>query len=332
MARSGNQKLKLLYIAKYLMENTDETHPASTAELIRYLSLQNISAERKSIYDDVAALEDFGLDVVKSAGGGQHGWYVGSRRFELPELKLLVDSVQSANFITRSKSAALIGKIEKLASAHQARTLQRQVIVTNRIKAENEFILYNVDAIHEAINANRKIRFQYFDFVADKSKQYRRDGDFYEVSPFALTWDSENYYLIAHDARADAEQLRHYRVDRMERISMTDAAREGEALFRALDMATYTRQVFGMFSGELTEVQMRFDNALAGAVLDRFGHDVFLIPDGDGHFTLRTRVMISPRFFEWLNAFGTGAKLLGPAAAVEQLKEHLAALNSMYSV
>ena len=330
MARSGNQKLKILYIAKFLLECSDEAHPVSTAELIRYLAGQGIAAERKSIYDDLAALEDFGLDLVKTAEGGRHGWYVASRRFELPELKLLVDSVQSANFITRRKSSALIAKIETLASTHQAKSLQRQVLVTSRIKTMNESIFYNVDAIHEAISANRNIHFNYFDYAADKSKHYRRDGGLYEVSPFALTWDSENYYLIAFSP-ADGE-IRHYRVDRMERISMlADRPRQGQALFEKLDMATYTRRVFGMFSGTPTEVQMRFDNALAGAVLDRFGHDAMLIPDGSDRFTLRAAVVVSPRFFEWLNAFGTGARLLGPAPVVEQLREHLAALSGQYA-
>lgn len=330
MARSGNQKLKILYIAKYLMENSDEAHPVSTAELIRHLDRQGIAAERKSIYDDIAALEDFGLDLVKSAEGGRHGWYVAARRFELPELKLLVDSVQSANFITQRKSSALISKIETLTSAHQARLLQRQVLVSRRIKTMNESIFYNVDAIHEAISANRNIHFKYFDYLADRTKHYRRDGARYEVSPFALTWDSENYYLIAYDP--DAGEIRHYRVDRMERIAMLpDVPRQGQELFEKLDMATYTRRVFGMFSGTAVEVQMRFENGLAGTVLDRFGQDVMLIPDGDDHFTLRAEVVISPRFFEWLNAFGTRARLLGPASAVEELKQHLAALSAMYA-
>ena len=330
MARSGNQKLKILYIAKYLLENSDEAHPVSTADLIAHLDARGIAAERKSIYDDLAALEDFGLDLVKSAEGGRHGWYVASRRFELPELKLLVDSVQSANFITRRKSDALISKIETLASVHQARTLQRQVLVSRRIKTMNESIFYNVDALHEAISANRMIHFKYFDYAADKSKHYRRDGGTYEVSPFALTWDSENYYLIAFDA--DAGELRHYRVDRMERIATcADRPRQGQALFDRLDMATYTRRVFGMFSGEATEVQMRFDNRLAGAVLDRFGHEAMLIPDGSDGFTLRASVVVSPRFFEWLCAFGTGAKLLGPASVVAQLRDHLAELSAMYA-
>lgn len=329
MARSGNQKLKPLYIAKYLTENSDEAHPVSVAELIDYLALQNISAERKSIYDDIAALQDFGMDIIRTADGGKHGYFVASRQFELPELKLLVDSVQSANFITQRKTSALISKIEKLASAHQARLLQRQVIVTSRIKTMNESIFYNVDTLHGAISAKRQIRFRYFNYVADKSKRYRKDGAYYVVSPYALTWDNENYYLIAYDAAAG--QIRHYRVDRMESISAIDAAREGADLFKKLDMATYTNRVFGMFSGEATEVVMRFENALAGAVLDRFGHGVLLVPDGDEHFTLRASVVVSPRFFEWLNAFGTGAKLLGPAPVVEQLRTHLAEMSAMYA-
>ena len=328
MSRSANQKLKLLYIAEYLLSHSDEAHPVSTPALISYLASLGISAERKSIYDDISALQDFGLDIERCGSGRSSGWYAASQKFELPELKLLVDSVQSANFISRRKTEALIRKIESLTSIHQAKTLQRQVITAKRIKTMNESVFYSIDAIHDAISADRQIRYRYFDYAADKSKQFRRDGAFYRVSPFALIWDNENYYLLAYDP--DAVQLRHYRVDRMESISVLPLPREGHALFQQVDMAIYTRQVFDMFSGQSVEVKLRFHNSLAGAVLDHFGQEVFLIPDGPDCFTLRTRVEVSPRFFAWLCAFGTKARLLEPVSVVEQLQEHLAGLSRMY--
>jgi len=328
MSRSANQKLKLLYIAEYLLSHSDEDHPVSTPDLIAHLDAQGITAERKSIYTDIAALQDFGLDIERWGNGRSSGWYAASRKFELPELKLLVDSVQSANFISRRKTDALIHKIESLAGIHQAKSLQRQVITAKRIKTMNESVFYNIDAIHDGISADRQLRYRYFDYAADKSKQFRRDGAFYRVSPFALIWDNENYYLLAYDP--DAAQLRHYRVDRMESISVIDVPREGHALFQQVDMAVYTRQVFDMFSGQPTEVKLRFHNSLAGAVLDHFGQEVFLIPDGSDHFTLRTRVAVSPRFFAWLCAFGTKARLLEPAGVVQQLQAHLSDLSRMY--
>ena len=187
MPRSSNQKLKLLYLMRYLLQNTDEQHPATTNQLISFLAEQDVKAERKSIYDDMEALRLFGLDVERTESGRSSGYYVASREFELPELKLLVDSIQSSKFITHKKTTQLIKKIETLASAHEAQLLQRQVLVTNRIKTMNESIYYNVDEIHSGITQNRKIRFKYFEYTVNKERRFRRDGAFYVMSPYALT-------------------------------------------------------------------------------------------------------------------------------------------------
>ena len=202
MARSSNQKLKPLYIMEYLLRNTDEEHPATVNQLIAYLESHGISAERKSIYSDIEALQVFGIDIERKDGGSRSGYYVAGRRFELPELKLLVDSVQSSKFITHKKTDALIKKIETLASIHEAQLLNRQVFVANRVKTMNESIYYNVDEIHSGISGNRKIRFLYFEYTVAKERSYRRGGEYYVVSPFAMTWDDENYYMVAYDSEA----------------------------------------------------------------------------------------------------------------------------------
>ena len=328
MPRESSQKLKLLYVMRYLLRSSDEAHPVTVQQIIDFLSGEGIPAERKSIYDDVEALRRFGLDIIQVKIGRQSGYYVGSREFELPELKLLVDSVQSSKFITHKKTASLIKKIETLASVHSAQLLHRQVFVKNRIKTMNESIYYNVDEIHNGISNNRKIRFLYFEYNVAKERQYRHGGAYYVVSPFAMTWDDENYYLVAYDSKAGI--IKHYRVDKMEKISTLDEERDGQEVYQALDMAVYTRKVFGMFTGDETKVQMRFENHLVGTVLDRLGSEVFIVPDGPAHFTVRTDVVVSPQFFAWVLGFGPQAQIVGPAHVVEGMKAHIGSVAALY--
>jgi len=330
MARSSYQKLKPLYIMNYLLQNSDEEHPVAMSQIISFLEAQGISAERKSIYSDFEALRHFGLDIVQSENGRFTGYYVASRNFELPELKLLVDSVQSSKFITHKKTATLIKKIEQMASIHEAQLLNRQVFVANRIKTMNESIYYNVDEIHNGISQNKKIRFKYFEYTVSKERQYRRGGDFYIVSPFAMTWDDENYYLVAYDS--DAGMIKHYRVDKMEKISIVDEDRDGLDAYKALDMAVYAKKTFGMFTGTEENVALRFENHLVGAVMDRLGRDAFIVPDGPEHFTVKTDVVVSPQFFAWVLGFGGSAQIIGPENVLEKMKDHLTAVNSLYGL
>ena len=328
MARSSYQKLKPLYIMNYLLQNSDEEHPVTIKQIVEYLGAQGISAERKSIYDDIEALRFYGLDIIHVDAGRFQGYYVAQRNFELPELKLLVDSVQSSKFITHKKTMTLIRKIEKLASIHEAQLLQRQVYVKNRIKTMNESIYYNVDAIHDGISQNRKIQFKYFEYTVEKTRHYRKDGAFYVVSPYALTWDDENYYMVAFDSEAGI--IKHYRVDKMTDISTLEEHRDGRDAFEALDMAVYARKVFGMFSGEDVTVRLRFENHLVGAVLDRLGQDVMIVRDGDYHFTVSAEVVVSPQFFAWVCGFGTAAQIIGPEHVVRKMADHVTGIAAMY--
>ena len=330
MPRSSNQKLKLLYVMQFLLQETDADHPAPTGKIVEYLSSQGIQAERKSIYDDIEALRLFGLDIEQNESKRSGGYYVASRNFELPELKLLVDSVQSSKFITHQKTTTLIKKIEKLASTYEAQLLQRQVYVANRIKTMNESIYYNVDAIHTGISQNKKIQFKYFEYTVQKERKYRKDGAFYVISPFALTWDSENYYLVGFDSEAGI--IKHYRVDKMTNISATDEPRDGMDAYKELDMAVYVRKVFGMFSGTEEVVKLRFANHLVGAVLDRLGQEASIIPDGDEHFTVSAQVVVSPQFFAWVSGFADEAKVIGPEHVVEQMREHSRKVAAQYEV
>ncbi len=309
MAKSQNQKSKLLWLMKYLLEETDESHGVSAAQIMAHMESLGISVERKSLYSDLDTLRDFGLDIIK-LGGRPPLYAVASRDFELAELKLLVDVVQSSRFITEKKSISLIRKLENLAGRHGARQLQRQVFVRNRIKSMNESIYYNVDKIHEAITFDKQISFRYFDYSILKDKIYRRDGARYMVSPYALTWDDENYYLIAHEAESGL--VKHYRVDKMSDIEPEARPRDRSEDFDGSKLAEYAGKVFGMFSGEERKVRLRFHNHLAGAVIDRFGRDVIINSKDDGSFTVTVSVVVSPQFYGWLCGFGDEVQLLWP--------------------
>jgi predicted DNA-binding transcriptional regulator YafY len=328
MARSANQKLKLLYLCRYLLRRSDEAHPVTVAQMIEYLAQQDISAERKSIYDDMEALRLFGLDVQSVRQGSVTGYFIGQRDFQLPELKLLVDSVQASKFITGKKSLELIGKLEKLTSDYDAQQLHRQVYVRGRIKTMNESIYYNVDGIYAAIDGNRAITFQYYSWNAEKKRVFRRNGQRYEVSPWALMWNDENYYMVAYDAAAQA--IKHFRVDKMSAIQLAETARQGAEAFSGFDMAAYSDSHFGMFSGDVRPVRLSFENGLAGAVIDRFGTDVSLVPLDDDHFSVSVNVAVNVQFFGWLCGFGDRVRILSPDAVALEMHQHLVSIARLY--
>ena len=328
MPKSSNQKLKLLYLMQMLLERSDENHPLTVQDMIDELSLHDISAERKSIYSDLEALRVFGLDIMQSKGKST-GYYIASRDFELPELKLLVDSVQSSKFITHKKTLSLIKKIEGLASVYDAQLLQRQVYVRNRVKSMNESVYYNVDEISGAISRDRIIRFNYFEFDVNKQRRYRHNGKVYEISPFALMWDDENYYMLGYDP--EAEKLKHYRVDKMTNIESAETERSGKELFAGMDMSSYSKQVFGMFTGSEQTVKLRFENRLAGAVIDRFGKEVMLIPDGNEHFTVSADIAVSPQFYAWVFGFGTAVEILSPESARDEIAQLAKSVSRIYA-
>ena len=323
----SEQKLRLLHLLRILERETDENHPASLADLQLALERHGLTANRKTLYDDLEALRTFGLDLV-TVRDTTTRYYVASRAFELAELKLLVDSVQSSRFITQKKTLGLIRKIEDLASVYEGKLLQRQVFVQNRVKSMNESVYYTVDELSNAIARDRGIRFRYFDYAPDKRRVRRHGGAWYEVSPFALMWDNENYYLLAWDEKS--AELRHYRVDKMEAIQSRETPRQGKDAFEKVDMADYSRQVFGMFGGEVKSVRLRFANRLAGAVIDRFGRDVIFTPDGEA-FLVTVPVAVSPPFYAWLLSFGPDAELLSPADEREKLQAYLDGIREKYN-
>lgn len=326
MARVANQKKKILWMMKILTEYTDEKHGLSAEQIIEKLEARGISAERKSIYRDIDELKDFGLDILHSKEIG--GYYLASREFELPELKLLVDAVQSSKFITYKKTEELIKKIEGLAGVHHAKGLQRQVVVRDRIKTMNESIYYNVDYIQAALTGNKKIGFQYYEWTVEKEKSLRKDGAWYEVSPWVLTWTDENYYLIAFDAKD--QKVKHYRVDKMLKMKVLEEKREGEQHFKNFNVAKFTQKTFGMFGGDTQTVVLRCENRFAGIMIDRFGKDVAMRRDGENHFLVRADVNVSEQFYGWITGLGKGVKIQSPEKVAEEYKEHLKKLIEVY--
>ena len=327
MAKSNNHKMALLYMMRELLQKTDEDHSMNATDLIAALAAYDCEADRRTIYSNVEILQDFGIDVIKKENG--QGYYIGSRDFELPELKLLVDSVQSSKFITEKKSRELIAKLMQLTNEQKARQLNRSVFIRNRMKTGNEKVYYNVDTLHEAMNRNRQIRFKYGEWTAAKELVEKKGGTEYRVSPWALTWDDENYYLIAFDEAAGI--IKHYRVDKMLKIGLTDEERVGRDSFEDFDLAAFSKKTFGMFGGPDANVVLRCRSNLAGIIIDRFGREISLVPEDGEHFHVHVTVAVSPQFFGWVTGIGPGIEIVSPADVREAYGAYLADILSKYT-
>ena len=330
MSRGANQKFKIYRLAQIMLERTDEEHYLTMPEIIAALKEYDIPADRKSLYADLKDLEILGIEVEGAQIGHRYRYHVLNHPFELPELKLLVDAIQSSKFITERKSNALIKKLEKLVSKYDAMKLQRQVYVSGRIKTMNESIYYTVDAIHNAIAQNKKIRFQYFQWNVKKEPQLRHGGAWYHISPWGLSWDDENYYLVGFDS--EAGKIKHYRVDKILKIRMSNEEREGKEYFQQLDMADYTKKSFGMFGGKEQTIKLLVHNSLAGIIIDRFGKDIMMIPIDEQYFTVNVDVHVSRQFLGWVFSLGEKVKLLGPDEVVEEMKAEIRRLNQQYQI
>ena len=323
MPKSTGQKLRILYLMEILKKKTDESHALTTAELIHALSLKGINADRKTVYDDLQALEDSGVDLLRSKGKNG-GVKLLSREFDLAEVKMLVDAVQSSHFITEEKSRKLTKKLCNLASDYQEKALARHFYVGDRIKSDNSSLLYTVDAINEALGENRKLSFRYWNWNHEKKKIFRRNGTPYVVSPWELTIDDNNYYLIAFDDKSG--ELRHFRVDKMTEVTPTELPRTDLDTFRDLTLPDYRVPQFGMFGGQTVTVKIKAPLSMAGVFVDRFGQDVIMHKLDDQSLTVRTAVCPSPQFFGWLLGLGEGVSLLAPADLKEKYQNTLQAV------
>lgn len=321
------KKYKSLYLMKIFLEETDDTHALSISQingLLEQNGLDPVSA--KTLYQDIEALSIFGIDIKYESEGAIRGYHVVQRDFDLAELKLLVDSVQASRFITEKKTHSLVKKLERLSSRHEGQELHRQVLISGRVKSMNESIFNNIDAISRAINLDSQISFKYFSFDTNKKRILRHDGMPYSVSPWALVYDNENYYMVAFDNREN--KLKHYRIDKMLNIELTGHARIGREFYHKEDYLKMA--VFGMFGGAITTVTLQAEDWMVGIIIDRFGPDVSIIKVDENHFRVNVEVALSKQFYGWLLGLGEGIRLIGPSPVVEELRHYLTTLNQMY--
>ena len=318
MARMTGQKMKLLYLKDIFEKKTDEQHSMTLEEIIEELDKMGVHAERKSLYGDIELLREYGMDII-GRRSKQYEYYLGRRSFELPELKLLADAVAASKFITKTKSRALIRKIENLAGEYDASLLHRQVYAEHRTKAENETIYYNIDAIYNAIDARVKIHFKYFDWNRCKRREYRHGGKIYSISPWAMAWDSENYYMVGYDSEEGI--IKHFRVDKMDRIAVTAEEREGKGAFEDFDMGQYSKKLFGMFGGAEESVTLRCENSMANVIIDRFGKDIPFFDYDEAHFCVCVNIVVSPVFLSWVIGFGERIHIVSPKGAVSMCRQ-----------
>ena len=318
MARQEKQKHKLLALARIFESETDENHRLTVPQLAEKLTAQGIPCERKSIYTDIEALRQMGYDILLQRGRGG-GYWLAHRTFELAELKLLVDAVQSCRFIPQDKTGNLIAKLERLASRYEAAQLQRQVYVAGRPRSQNPSVLYSIDALHEAINARRQVAFHY------------ANGKDHTVSPWQLAWDSGSYYLIAYQDYDTPAGIRHYRVDRMSQVKvLEDQPCRGKELLDSFNLPAYLKKHFQMYGGPEYRVTLRCTADLREAMLDRFGRELILFDEPDGCFHFTTPVCVSDPFLGWVCGFGGKVTVTAPAEVRARLANLGRKLREVY--
>ena len=327
MAKSYNQKIKLLFLMDLFMEKTDVEHTISMKEILSELEKNGISGARKSVYSDIETLKEYGLEIEYRKEHPE-GYYLAERTFELAELKLLVDAVQSSKFITEKKSRSLIKKLEGLLSLHEAGQLRRQVYVADRVKTMNESIYYNVDKLHNAISANHKITFEYTRWGMTDKIRLLNKGKVYHISPWMLSWTDENYYLIGYDS--EQNMIKHFRVDKMIRIELTDEKREGKEAFEKTDPAIYSKNMFGMFSGDSEMLSIQIPEYLLGVFVDRFGKDISVRKIENGRYNVHVQAIVSEQFFGWLTGLGKDVIILSPQKTVREYREYLGDILGKY--
>ena len=324
-----NEKLTILHLMDLLLDRTDHDHIMTADMICTALEKEyDVVCSRKTVYRDIARLKEYGLKIGQLRGSTP-GYYIEKRPFELAELKLLVDAVQSSKVITEQKSRELIKKLGKLTSQENSKQLQRYVYIYNRPKTYNDAIYQNVDTIHDAIRENRQITFRYLEWTMKKELRQRHDGKLYQISPWSLTWDDENYYLVGYDQ--EAEKIKHYRVDKIQDISVTHDKRLGREQFRDFDLAAYAKKTFGMYGGEDTRVTLLCEEQLAGVIIDRFGKDIMMIPKDEHTFSVTVLVTVSPQFFGWITGIGTGIRITGPEHVKAAYKAYLQNVEGMYA-
>ncbi len=319
--------VKSFQILNILNELTDEDHPLNAAEIIEKLSSMGIETERRSVYRCISALEDAGHDIVKC---GKSGWFIGKRQLETAELKILMDAVQQAHFLTSKKTLELLEKLLGLTSRSIAHELRKQISISGRPKHENESIYYNVDKINTAIVRNCQISFRYFSYDEHGNKVLSRNGYQYRVSPYFTTWYFENYYMIC--ATKEYDNFSHYRIEKMTDLEITDKKRRPlhELAPDGFDLADYLNKTVSMFTGKPEQVRLKINNSLAGQVFDKFGRDITLIPAGDGKSFINTEAVVDKGLLSWIISYMDGIEVIDPSHLREKIVDHCNRILDVY--
>lgn len=326
MPKKPNAKLKMLYLKDMLERRTDAEHGITVAEIMRLLEGQSIEVNRKTIYDDMEELALYGLDIEHPEHAKDYRLL--SRDFDLAEIKLMIDSISSSKFLTVEQTRTLIKKLEKLCSDYEAKQLHRQVIVAGRVKSLNTGVHNNVDYVNAAIEDNKQISFKYFDYNLRKQRAYRKKGERYVISPFALVYSDENYYFLGFDA--EKQEIRPFRVDRMENVAVEALDRVGQETFDKIKIEDYQKYSFSMFCGEREAVTMVFQNRMMNAVIDRFGSDIHARKVDNNHFEITVSVAVSQQFFGWVFGLGKMVRITAPESVKEQMKKALMDIVERY--
>lgn len=324
MPKENWQKLKLLKLVDLLRQETDEQHPLTTAQICERLRAMDIPCDRRVLSKDIDLLNDNGVEVLWTWVGKGKGYYVEDRNFSVPELKILIDAVQAASFITEKKTEDLVNKLASLGGTNRAEILKSNLTHFNTRKHSNESIYYNVDAIEDAIQHQKKIIFRYFDLDIKGEKSYRRDGHHYVVEPVALVYNEDNYYVVVYSERHD--NTANYRVDRMDSVEVIEDAISEKAVTLKDKVGEYTEQAIKMYGGEPQTVVLEFDSKLTGVIYDRFGEGVNMMPSSEDKILATVKVQLSPTFWGWLFQFGAKMRVLSPSSVTEEYKARAAEL------
>ena len=325
MAEQNVKKIKLLRLMEILRAETDEQNPMLARDVCKRLEDKGVIVDRRVLTRDIDILNEFGYEIMSTMIGHEKAYYVIDRSFSVPELKILIDAVQAATFITDKKTPELVEKIAALGGAHRAEILQENIVCFNTRKHSNESIYYNVDCLENAIQNNKKVIFLYYDLDEHGEKVYRRDGHHYVVEPIALVFNDDNYYLTCYSAKHDGTA--NYRVDRMTAVESIDEEISEKAQELRCEMGCYTEQVFKMYGGALENVTLELDDKLIGVIYDKFGEDTKIIRTGEGTVVANVKVQVSPTFFGWLFQFAGQMKVLSPDTVSAEYKKLAAKID-----
>ena len=318
MVRENYRKVKLIKLLELLRQHTDEQHPMTTQQICAAMEEMGIPCDRRIVTQDAAVLNELGYEIMSTTIGHEKAYYVEDRSFSLPELKILIDAVHASSFITEKKSQELMEKLAALAGSHRAQVLKHNMVCFNTRKHSNEKILYIVDTLEEAILSQKKVIFLYFDRDETGQRVYRRGGHHYVVEPVALVFNEDNYYMTCYSSRHDSTS--NYRVDRMDGVQIIDEPCSEKAISLRDEVAAYTEQAFKMFSGQPEDVVLEFDRSLIGAVYDKFGENVQMIPSGERRCIATVKVRISPTFWGWVFQFSDQMQILSPASVTQEYR------------